>query len=125
MSDKTKDFTDYIKQDFDVVEDYKASKEITPKELKQKVLDCQIEFIVKRGHIVYRNELSQSDLFEISQAIDKLETLEKRDTPMKVINRKDLILGECPNCGGGLTRTYHVNNCGYCPQKLDWSGPNE
>ena len=32
MSDKLKKFTNYIKQDFDVVEDYKASKEIAPKE---------------------------------------------------------------------------------------------
>ena len=35
MSDKTKEFTDYIKQDFNVVEDYKESKEITPKEMKK------------------------------------------------------------------------------------------
>ena len=39
MSDKTKDFQEFIKQDFDVVEDYKASKDLTPKDELHKIFE--------------------------------------------------------------------------------------
>jgi hypothetical protein len=80
---KTKGFTNFIKQDFDIVKDYKnASKDLTAKEALDKLY--KLELIDQEGNFYNVNEYHNSEeIVIISKALDKLETLEKRDTPMK------------------------------------------
>ena len=75
MKDKTKDFQEYIKQDFNVVEDYKASKEITPKEALK---------IVASGIAILSYDCDRDNSLDVlEQALTQLEEYIKRDTPMK------------------------------------------
>jgi hypothetical protein len=72
--DKTKDFQEFIKQDFDVVEDYKASKELTP----EKAIDKIHDYITDR---CYDMELEVSTikqaLTNYANTVERLEGLVK------------------------------------------------
>jgi predicted metal-dependent hydrolase len=116
--DKIKYFQEFIKQDFDVVEDYKASKEMTPNEALER-LDCNS--IQKYKDVDYgdyqreeydgREKLFQDEVKIISKALSKLETLEKRDTPMKA-----QIDSTCKVCGTEMYWRYIY--CHKCGQKI-------
>ena len=78
MSDKTKNFQEFMKQDFNVVEDYKASKEITPKEA--------LRIINSDWHEVTSEQKSEANE-KLDEVITELEEYRKRDTSMKVLKQ--------------------------------------
>ena len=62
----------------------------------------------------------------IEQALTKLERLEKKETPMKVVI---IDYVRCPKCNeiveiNGVTND-ETKNCYTCGQALDWSDSNE
>jgi hypothetical protein len=67
--DKIKDFQEFIKQDFDVVEDYKASKELTPKEA--------LEYLEKQNEFLLCDNKFEDNVKTISQALTRLDELEE------------------------------------------------
>jgi rRNA maturation endonuclease Nob1 len=126
--DKIKDFQEFIKQDFDVVEDYKASKELTPKEALNTLTNRSYEYV----HISYNDkkavkvrEILLDDCSNkhtiVDKALTRLDDLEKKNTPMKPYWEHDYI---CTNCSNEFVEKTdkHCSNCG---QKLDWGGDNK
>ncbi len=58
---------------------------------------------------------------EVEKALEILEELVERDTPLKVIRYDDIsvISADCPKCKRVVDNGY--KGCPYCLQRLDWS----
>jgi DNA-directed RNA polymerase subunit RPC12/RpoP len=113
---KIKDFQEFIKQDFDVVEDYKASKEMTPKNNLDKAISILNSIFEECGDSRINNVL---DL--LVKPFESLIELEKKNTPMKPYWEHAYICNNCSNEFVEKTDKY----CSNCGQKLDWSGDNK
>lgn len=56
--------------------------------------------------------------------------LKERATPKKVKdiyknNKKEIMIGNCPNCNKIIYPIFHDKFCGHCGQVLDWSMKDE
>jgi hypothetical protein len=116
--DKIKDFQEFIKQDFDIVKDYKnASKELTAKEAKYRE---DLKWIGNKcyGRASDVGNMYIKDMTEfknISKALTELEEYRKRDTPMKPYFEHAYICSAFSNEYVGKSDNYCTN----CGQKLD------
>ena len=104
--DKTKDFQEFIKQDFNVVEDYKESKERTMSN------EEMIEAI--------KSNYPSSNYTMLREALDYSMELLKRDTPMKMIESKEYKGFYDCECHSAY-KFKESNFCGYCGKEFDWS----
>jgi hypothetical protein len=115
---KTKEFTNYIKQDFDIVKDYKnASKELTAKEALSKIINTKTYEEKDNGHY---ETIGTDNPYETKIVFQALTELEKRDTPMKATyGWKDgrMVNIDCPNCNQSINATPF---CPHCGKTLDW-----
>ena len=71
---------------------------------------------------------SHTQIRTIKQALEKLDKIEDRATPMKVIKDGHMsiymgVRGKCPRCGETIYYQFHsvVHNKMDCRQTLDWS----
>jgi len=84
---------------------------------------------IDSGYQVCVNPTWENELDNIKQALTELERLQKKEIPMKLMDKRiynpkeksDITTG-CPKCESICVSGKYCHDCG---QKLDWSDENE
>lgn len=86
------------------------------------------ESLIRYIHMLYDNwsatDIWTARLLNVSNELNKsLEELVDKDTPKKILDKKEELHGMsfiCPNCGKKIYTNFIRNYCGECGQRLEW-----